>query len=112
MESTQHSGNTAVAEKIEIKEPSQYNVIVYNNDNTSYEEVIYVVSKTFELSEKEAYDIALKVDTIGQGVCGTYSKEIAEAKLALTELVKDSLISLAPRRQEHIKELKFTMEKV
>lgn len=112
MGETVHSEDIAVAEKIEIKEPSQYNVVVHNNDETSYEEVVYIVSKAFEITEDEAYEIAKRVDTAGRGICGTYSKEIAETKLMLTDMIKDSLITLLPFRAKQIKILKFTLEKV
>ncbi len=112
MGSTAHSEETAVAERQEIKEPSEYHVIVHNNDHTSYEEVVYVVSKAFEMTENEAYDIARTVDTVGQGTCGTYSKEIAETKIYLTDMIKESLITIIPFRIKQIKDLKFTVEKV
>lgn len=111
MESTKHSGDTAVAEKQELKEPSQYNVIVYNNDYTSYEEVIFVVSKSFEMTEQDAYNLARTVDTQGKGICGTYSKEIAETKLDIVDLIKKSLISIIPFRAREIEMLEFSMEK-
>lgn len=111
MAETTHSEDIAVAEKIEIKEPSQYNIVVHNNDETDYNEVVYIVSKAFEMSEPDAFDIAKRVDTVGKGICGTYSKEIAETKLYLTDMIKESLISLLPYRARQIKMLEFTMEK-
>lgn len=111
MDSTERQADIAVAEKVEIREPSQYNVIVHNNDDTSYDEVVYIVSKGFEFSEHEAYDIAKTVDTAGRGICGTYSKEIAETKIMFTEMIKESLIAILPYRARQIKLLKFTMEK-
>ena len=111
MGSTVHSDDTAVAEKQEIKEPSQYHVVVHDNNDTSYEEVVYVISKAFEMSEAEAFNIAKSVDTNGRGICGTYSKEIAETKLLITDMIKESLVSILPYRYKQIKLLKFTMEK-
>ena len=111
MSSTVQESDIAVAEKQKTKEPSQYHVIVHNNDDTSYEEVIFVVSKSFDMTEKEAYDIAKTVDTVGQGVCGTFSKEIAETKLYLTDMIKEHLITMLPFREREIKMLEFTMEK-
>ena len=111
MGSTKQQGDVVVAEKQEIKEPSQYNVIVHNNDDTSYDEVVYIVSNAFEMSEQEALDIAHRVHNVGKGVCGTYSKEIAETKIYLTEMIKDSLVSMLPYRARAIKKLQFTMEK-
>jgi ATP-dependent Clp protease adaptor protein ClpS len=108
---TDHESDVAVAEKIEIKEPSQYDVIVHNNDYTSYDEVILIISQSFEMSHQESLEIARKVDAEGRGLCGTYSKEIADMKIVIINMVKDSLIRMFPQRQREITMLKFTVEK-
>ena len=108
---TEQESDIAIAEKTEIKEPSSYNVIVHNNDFTSYEEVILILSQSFEMSHQEALDIAHKVDSEGRGLCGTYSKEIADMKLVVVNMVKESLISMFPHRHREIMMLKFTVEK-
>jgi ATP-dependent Clp protease adaptor protein ClpS len=101
----------AVAEKEKIKEPSNYNVVVHNNDHTSYEEVIIILSNAFEMSHKEALDTANKVHTEGKGRCGTYSKEVAEMKLVLVDTIKQTLIQMFPHRSKEIKMLAFSIEK-
>jgi len=98
-------------EKQEIKEPSQYNVVAHNNDYTSYDEVILILSQAFEMSRDEALNVAQKVDSEDRGVCGTYSKEIADMKILLVNVVKDSLIKIFPGIQREIAMLKFTVEK-
>lgn len=108
---TEHESDTIIAEKVEIKKPSMYSVIVHNNDHTSYEEVILILSQSFEISHKEALNIAHKVDSEGKGLCGTYSKEIADMKLVVVNMVKESLVSLFPHRHREIMMLKFTVEK-
>lgn len=110
MSSVSESSDVAVAEKIKIKEPSQYNIIVHNNHETSYQEVVYILSKAFEMTEVKAFDVAKMVDTTGKGVCGTYSKEVAETKLFLVDMIKNSLISMIPDRAIQIEILEFTME--
>ena len=101
----------AVKEKQEIKEPSQYNVVAHNNDYTSYDEVILILSQSFEMTHQEALNIAQKIDSEDKGVCGTYSKEIADMKIVIVNMVKDSLIRMFPSRQREITMLKFTVEK-
>ena len=101
----------AVKEKLEIKEPSQYNVVVHNNDFTSYDEVILVLSQAFKITHQEALDIAKKVDSDGKSICGTYSKEIADMKILIVNMIKSSLIKIFPGRQREITMLKFTVEK-
>ena len=109
--STEQESDIAVEEKEKIKEPSQYNVIVHNNDYTSYEEVILILAQAFEMTNDEALQVARTVDTEGKGVCGTYSKEIAEMKLLLVDVIKEQLIQLMPIRMQEISMLKFTIEK-
>ena len=114
MSSFSHNQESDIAtkEKEIIKEPSQYNVIAHNNDFTSYEEVILILSQAFEMSHSEALGVAGKVDSEGKGVCGTYSKEIADMKLILVDMIKKQLIQIMPIRAREIAMLKFTVEKV
>lgn len=108
--STQHQDEVATIEREKIKEPSKYNVIIHDNDITSYEEVIFIISRCFEKSETEAMDIARKVDTDGRGVCGTYTKEVADAKLEMVDMAKMYLMQNFPHRVEAITALKFSIE--
>lgn len=101
----------AVAEKEKIDEPSQYDVIVHNNNYTSYEEVIVILCNAFEMSNKEALDVANKVHTEGKGKCGTYSKEVAEMKLVLISTIKETLVQMIPQRSKEIRMLTFSIEK-
>ena len=108
---TQQDSDVAVSEKQEIKEPSQYDVIVHNNDHTSYDEVILILSQAFEFDHTHALSIAVKVDKEAKCICGTYSKEIADMKIVVVNMVKDGLIQMFPHRQKEITMLKFTVEK-
>ena len=101
----------AVAEKESIKEPSKYDVIVHNNDHTSYDEVIVILSNAFEMSYPEALNVANKVHSEGRGRCGTYSKEVAEMKLVVVDTIKSTLIQMIPQRAREIKMLAFSIEK-
>lgn len=105
------NSDIVVKEKVKLKEPSEYNVIVHNNDYTSYDEVIIILSQAFELTHNDALEVAKKVDSIGQGICGTYSKEVAEMKLVVVEMIKEHVIQLMPLRRGEINMLKFTVEK-
>lgn len=108
--STQTQDNVAVVDKVSLKTPSQYNIIIHDNPITSFEEVIFIVSRCFEKSEKEAGDIAIQVHDKGKGICGTYSKEIAETKLITVEIAKTVLKQNYPLRANAINALKFTLE--
>jgi len=109
--STDIESDIATKEKEIIKEPSQYNVVVHNNDFTSYEEVILILSQAFEMTHTEALNVANNVDSQGKGICGTYSREIADMKLMLVDMIKKQLIQIMAIRAREISMLKFTVEK-
>ncbi len=108
--STKKQENTAIAEKVKLKEPKQMNVVIHDNAQTSFEEVIFIVSRCFEKTEKQAEQLAHVVNTEKRGVCGTYTKEVAETKLHIVEMAKQYLIQNFPARASEIRILKFTLE--
>lgn len=67
-------------EKIEIKKPKKYNVILYNDDFTSFEFVINVLMTIFGHSAESAVLLTHTIHVAGAGVAGTYTYEIAEQK--------------------------------
>jgi len=109
--STKRLTDIAVAEKEELKEPSQYDIIVHDNDYTSYEEVIMILSQAFDMNQNDALAIADKVNKEGKGKCGSFSKEVAEMKIILIGTLKESLVQLFPTRANEIRMLKFTVQK-
>lgn len=102
--------NSAVIERQKIKEPSKYNVVIHDNPFTSFDEVIFIVSRCFNKTEKQAMEIANKVHLEKRGVCGTYTKEIAETKLVMVDMAKRILIDNFRHRASAIEALKFTLE--
>ena len=71
-----------IKDKTEIKQPKMYKVLLLNDDFTSMEFVIHVLSTIFHRNENDAYNIMLKVHEKGSGVCGVYTHEIAETKIS------------------------------
>ena len=63
-----------------LKKPSLYRVILLNDDYTPMEFVIYVLQTFFSYDKEKATQIMLAVHTKGKGVCGIYTKEVAETK--------------------------------
>ena len=68
--------------KPRLKRPPLYRVILLNDDYTPMEFVVQVLEKIFSLDRPTATRIMLEVHTKGKGVCGVYTYEIAEAKVA------------------------------
>lgn len=65
-----------------VKRPPLYRVILLNDDYTPMEFVVRVLQKVFGLDRTTATRIMLEVHTKGKGVCGVYTFEIAETKVA------------------------------
>ena len=81
-EKIQFEENVAEKERLETKEPSLYRVIILNDDYTTMEFVIQVLETVFHKSPAEATQIMLSVHKKGAGICGVYTREIAETKIA------------------------------
>lgn len=65
-----------------LKRPSLYRVILLNDDYTPMEFVVQVLQNVFGLERNTATRVMLEVHTKGKGVCGVYTYEIAETKVA------------------------------
>ena len=68
-------------EKVELKKPKLYRVILLNDDYTPMEYVVKLIRIVFRKSENEAVNIMLMVHKKGSGICGIFTKEVAETKV-------------------------------
>lgn len=66
----------------EIKRPPMYKVILLNDDYTPMDFVVHILEKFFFMSREKATQIMLNVHTQGRGLCGVYSRDVAETKVA------------------------------
>ncbi len=87
--------------RIKTKKPSLYRVLLLNDDYTPMEFVVFVLERFFNRSREQATRIMLHVHQKGVGLCGVYTYEVAETKVA-------QVLDLA-RRHEH--PLQCVMEK-
>ena len=65
------------------KRPSLYKVILMNDDYTPMEFVVLVLETYFALDREKATQVMLNVHMQGKGLCGVFTKEIAETKVNL-----------------------------
>lgn len=75
-------GDVATLTKPKVDQPRRWKVILHNDDYTTMEFVVLVLMRFFHKSEPEATHIMLSIHHRGFGVCGYYSKDIAETKVA------------------------------
>jgi ATP-dependent Clp protease adaptor protein ClpS len=66
--------------EVKAKRPSMWNIVFYNDDYTSMEFVIFVLTKVFHRSTEDALALTFAVHTQGKGIAGTYTFEVAEQK--------------------------------
>ncbi|MFC3853031.1 ATP-dependent Clp protease adapter ClpS [Salinispirillum marinum] len=64
----------------ELKRPAMYRVVLINDDYTPMEFVVEVLEVFFNMRREQATQVMLAVHTKGKGVCGVYTKDIAETK--------------------------------
>lgn len=83
------------------KRPSLYKVLLLNDDYTPQEFVVWLLQTVFKKDSEEAVRIMLHVHQNGVGICGVYTYEVAETKVA-------QVMELS-RRNQH--PLQCTMER-
>ncbi len=86
---------------IKTKKPSLYRVLLLNDDYTPMEFVVFVLERFFNTNTEQATRIMLHVHQKGVGLCGVFTYEVAETKVA-------QVLDLA-KRHEH--PLQCVMEK-
>jgi ATP-dependent Clp protease adaptor protein ClpS len=65
-----------------VEHPKLYKVLLHNDDYTTMEFVVQVLQAVFHKQIAEATQIMLHVHKTGLGVCGVYTYEVAETKVA------------------------------
>ena len=75
--------NIAVKERVYVKKPDKYVVIMHNDDYTTMNFVVSVLVEVFSKKQEEAMQIMLDVHRKGQGICGVFLREIAETKIEI-----------------------------
>ena len=91
----------ATKTRAKAKKPSQYKVLMLNDDYTPMEFVVLTLQRFFKMSIEDATRVMLHVHQRGVGVCGIFTYEVAETKV-------NQVIDFA---RQHQHPLQCTMEK-
>lgn len=67
-----------------VKKPSKWNVVIFNDDFTPFDFVIFVLMHIYNKPQDEAEAITFQVHVEKKGIAGTYTHEVAETKLSET----------------------------
>ncbi|MDC9726748.1 MAG: ATP-dependent Clp protease adapter ClpS [Candidatus Thioglobus sp.] len=77
--------------KPKLKKPKKFQVLLLNDDYTTMEFVVEVLKRFFSKTEEAANAIMLKIHMDGEGVCGSYSHDIAQTKVTqVTEFARNN----------------------
>ena len=83
------------------QKPPMYKVLLLNDDYTPMEFVVHILQNFFNKTMEEATDIMMHVHRKGVGLCGVFTREVAETKVIQ--------VLAAAKQAEHT--LQCTMEK-
>lgn len=64
------------------RKPSQYRVLILNDDYTPMDFVVHVLERFFQKDNEAAHRIMMHVHNHGVGECGVYTFEVAETKVS------------------------------
>jgi ATP-dependent Clp protease adaptor protein ClpS len=69
------------AQRIKLRPPPMFKVMLLNDDFTPMEFVVLVLQKFFGMTRERATQVMLKVHKEGIGVCGVFPQDIASTKV-------------------------------
>lgn len=75
------STSTKEKNKLKLKEPKRYKVIMHNDDFTSMDFVVIILVEIFNKPQDEAVALMMSVHRTGRAVVGVYSYDIAQTKV-------------------------------
>lgn len=75
----------------DIREPRRYKVIIFNDDFTTMDFVVMILTDVFFKTHSEAEKLMLDVHEKGQAIVGIYTFDIATSKVQkATKLARDN----------------------
>ena len=82
------STSTKNTVKIDIEMPRMYKVVLLNDDESTFDFVMFVLEEIFLKDEHEAQLLTMLAHEKGSSVVGTYPYDIARSRIKAVELLK------------------------
>ena len=76
-------------EKIRVKKPDMYRIILLNDDYTPREFVVWILVKVFYKNISESKRIMMEAHTKGRSIVGVYTYDVAKTKLGQVEALAE-----------------------
>ena len=93
--------NEEVESQLALDKPSMYKVILHNDDYTTMEFVVMILTDIFHKRIEESEKIMWDIHKKGKGICGVYTHEIAQTKVEqVLDLAKDNEFPLLATMEE------------
>lgn len=68
---------------VELQSPPMYQVVMLNDDFTPMDFVVSILERIFRMPYERAVQVMLDIHQKGRGICGVYTREVAETKVSL-----------------------------
>lgn len=81
-EGREHETSVITKTRPKTQRPPLYKVLLLNDDYTPMEFVVIVLETFFSMSRENATRVMLHVHTQGKGVCGVFTRDVADTKVA------------------------------
>ncbi|MFW0777310.1 MAG: ATP-dependent Clp protease adapter ClpS [Rickettsiales bacterium] len=78
-----HDGLLLAEPKVKTKRPPLFKVVLVNDDYTPMDFVVFVLKDIFRKNHEEAVSIMMEIHQKGEGVCGVFTRDVAETKAEL-----------------------------
>ena len=91
-----HDGLLLAEPEVKTKRPPFFKVVLLNDDFTPMDFVVFLLKDIFRKNHQEAVSTMLDVHHKGAGICGIYTRDVAETKAEL-------VLTLARRNEYPLK---------
>ncbi|MBN8531070.1 MAG: ATP-dependent Clp protease adapter ClpS [Alphaproteobacteria bacterium] len=72
---------------VRVARPPLYKVVLLNDDFTPMDFVVYILKVLFHKGHEEAITVMLEVHNKGAGLCGVFTRDVAETKVEQVKLL-------------------------